>query len=205
MSRTLPVRLSKEVDEKLKEDAKDSGVSQSKLLQNAYLNQGRDHVDLDQALSDLMGNLVTKIDVQLGQIIHKEYLSFRKYRQLKLILRVVVNMRFCKLYLKHLDNGSKDETLFQLWSSMSRTLLFLDDWVPNDLIDNYNNYLIEWEDIINKCPAKGYISKKLKDGMLTDVRVVQRYFDVLNPNLIDTIKEFQAGVTIRKKIGGIKG
>lgn len=124
MSRTLPVRLNSEISRKLEQETQKTHVSQSKLLQQAYLEQDTLKADLDIALNCCLANFSNEIDYQMGQTLEREYLGM-SYKKLNCLLRIATTINdFCKLFLKFQEKGTINATFYSYWTFRSQNGFF---------------------------------------------------------------------------------
>lgn len=190
MSRTLPVRLNSEISQKLEQKAQKTHVSQSKLLQQAYLEQDTLKADLDTALNCCLANFSNHIDCQIGKIFNRDYLGM-PYKKLNCLLRITTTINdFCKHFLKFQEKGTINASFYSYWTFRSQNGFFVDDNYPVDFLKKPQEYLEEWENIFNQCEINGYASEKLKEYIANDFNRLQKLIITNDQEFIDTVTEF---------------
>lgn len=190
MSRTLPVRLNSEISQQLEDESKATNVSQSKLLQQAYLEQDTLKADLDTTLNCCLANFSNHIDYQIGKILKKDYLGM-PYKKLNCLLRISTTINdFCKHFLKLQEKGTITETFYQYWTFRSQNGFFVDDNYPADFLEKSQEYLEEWENIFSQCEINGYASEKLKEYIINDFNRLQKLIITNDQEFITTVTEF---------------
>lgn len=189
MSRTLPVRLNSEISRKLEQETQKTHVSQSKLLQQAYLEQDTLKADLDMALDCCLANFSNEIDYQIGQTLEREYLGM-SYKKLNCLLRIATTINdFCKLFLKFQEKGTT-KTFYYYWTFRSQNGFYVEDTYPTNFLEKPQEYLEEWENIFRQCEINGYASEKLKEYIVNDFNRIQRLIITNDQEFVNTVTEF---------------
>lgn len=189
MSRTLPVRLNSKISQKLENESKATNVSQSKLLQQAYLERDTLKADLDIALNCCLANFSNEIDYQIGQTLERDYLGM-SYKKLNCLLRIATTINdFCKLFLKFQEKGTT-KTFYYYWTFRSQNGFFVDDNYPVDFLEKPQEYLEEWQQTLNVCNINGYASQKLQKYILNDFERLQKLIITNDQEFITTVTEF---------------
>lgn len=190
MSRTLPVRLNSEISRKLEQETQKTHVSQSKLLQQAYLEQDTLKADLDIALNCCLANFSNEIDYQMGQTLEREYLGM-SYKKLNCLLRIATTINdFCKLFLKFQEKGTINATFYSYWTFRSQNGFFVDDNYPVDFLEKPQEYLKKWQQTLNACNINGYASQKLQTYILNDFDRLQKLIITNDQEFANTVTEF---------------
>lgn len=196
MSRTLPVRLNSEISQKLEQKAQTTHASQSKLLQQAYLEQDTLKADLDTALNCCLSNFSNRIDLQIGEILKRDLLGM-PYKKLNCLLRITTTDNFCKLFLKLQEKRTFNETFYQHWTFLSQNGFFVEDNYPIDFLSKPQEYLEKWQQTFNACDINGYASQQLQKYILNDFDRIQKLIITNDQELINTVTEFSNA--LRKK------
>lgn len=190
MSRTLPVRLNSEISRKLENESNDTNISQSKLLQQAYLEQDTIKADLNTALDCCLANFSNHIDYEIDKIIDRDYLGM-PYKKLNCLLRISITINdFCKHFLKFQEKGTTTDTFYQYWTFRSQNGFFVDDNYPIDFLNKPQEYLTEWENTFNRCKINGYASEKLKEYIANDFNRIQKLIITNDQEFVNTVTEF---------------
>ena len=163
MSRTLPVRLNSKISQKLESESNATNISQSKLLQQAYLEQDTLKADLDTALDRCLANFSNHIDCQISKILKREYLGM-PYKKLNCLLRLSTTINdFCNHFLKFQEKGTITATFYQYWTFCSQSGFYADDSYPVDFLEKPQEYLEKWQQIFNACNTLPTISSVFKN------------------------------------------
>lgn len=190
MTRTLPVRLNLKISQKLAQEAKETNISQSKLLQQAYLEQDTLKADLNTALDCCLANFSNKIDYQIGQTLEQDYLGM-SYKKLNCLLRITTTINdFCKRFLKFQEKGAINTTFYSYWTFRSQNGFFVDDNYPVDFLEKPQEYLEEWQQTLNACNINGYASQKLQKYILNDFNRIQKLIITNDQEFVNTVTEF---------------
>lgn len=190
MSRTLPVRLNPKISQKLAQKAKETNVSQSKLLQQAYLEQDTLKADLDTALDRCLANFSNNIDCQISKILKREYLGM-PYKKLNCLLRLSTTINdFCNHFLKFQEKGTILATFYQYWTFRSQSGFYVDDSYPVDFLEKPQEYLKKWQQIFNACNINGYASQKLQEYITNNFKCLQKLIIANDQEFINVVTEF---------------
>lgn len=190
MSRTLPVRLDSKISQKLENESKTTNVSQSKLLQQAYLEQDTLKADLDTALDCCLANFSNDIDYQIVKILKRDYLGM-PYKKLNCLLRITTTINdFCKYFLKFQKKGTITATFYQYWTFRSQNGFYVDDTYPIDFLEKPQEYLEKWQQIFNACNINGYASQKLQEYITNNFKCLQKLIIANDQEFINVVTEF---------------
>lgn len=197
MSRTLPVRLNSEISQKLEKEAQATHISQSKLLQQAYLEQDILKTDLDTALNCCLANFSNNIDCQIGKILDRDYLGI-PYKKLNCLLRITTTINdFCKSFLKFQEKGTINTTFYSYWTFRSQNGFFVDNNYPIDFLSKPQEYLEKWQQTFNACGINGYASQQLQKYILNDFARIQKLIITNDQEFITTVTEFSNAIEKR--------
>lgn len=190
MSRTLPIRLDSEISQQLEDESKATNVSQSKLLQKAYLERDILKADLDTTRNCCLANFSNHIDYQIGKILKKDYLGM-PYKKLNCLLRISTTINdFCKHFLKLQEKGTITETFYQYWTFFSQNCFYIEDNYPIDFLEKPQEYLETWRQTFDTCSINGYASQKLQKYILNDFDRIQKLIITNDQEFINTVTEF---------------
>lgn len=190
MTRTLPVRLNPKISQKLENESKATHISQSKLLQQAYLEQDTLKADLDTALNCCLANFSNHIDCQIGKTLDRDYLGM-PYKKLNCLLRITTTINdFCKRFLKFQEKETITETFYQYWTFRSQNGFFVDDNYPVGFLERPQEYLEKWQQTFNACKIEGYASQKLQEYIVNDFNRLQKLIITNDQEFTNTVTEF---------------
>ena len=177
MSRTLPVRLTSEISQKLEQDTLKA--------------------DLDIALNCCLANFSNEIDCQIGKILDRDYLRI-PYKKLNCLLRITTTINdFCKHFLEFQEKGTINTTFYSYWTFRSQNGFFVDDNYPIDFLDKSQEYLEKWQQTFNACDINGYASQQLQKYVLNGFDRIQKLIITNDQEFFNTVTEFSTALEKR--------
>lgn len=194
MSRTLPIRLSSEVSHLLADESQRTGISQSKLLQNAYLKQNPEHHEFNVLFTQRNFEFANNIKSQLSYFLQSADINSSVAQDIRvtILLRLAFDVQFCRDF-RHSFNPDDPESLFEYWLNRIGWTFDVHAVLPKDFVERHDEYLNDFARAIqsfsdvpgNTSRDKSlrfflstHGSKILLDSMSSDLRFLQQGFEL---------------------------